>query len=380
MTTKQELLERVESLLPGIAARASECEGARKPHDKSIQEIIDSGVIQALVPKRFGGHELGLDTLSEVARSVSSACMSTGWITAFYIGHNWMATKFPEKAQEEIFADRPFGLIPVQTSPTMEFKEVPGGYEISGRANWGSGVMHADWVLVAGGIGRKDARAFLLPIEDVEVDDVWFMSGMAATGSNDILCDAAFVPAHRSMPARDFFIGLDSIHDNPLYSIPVLPFIYCEAVGVYVGGLEGATTAYESLMSEKVMSWSGEALAERQVAHVDLGDARARAGAAGVLLERLVVDTIELEQRRAFDLDARVDLKLRAGFIADSCRDAMNALMARAGSRAFRSDNPLQRYFRDLNTLASHAFVDWQVCRELYGRHYLGLPPNHPLV
>ncbi len=380
MATKQELLERVDALLPTIRVRSAESEDQRRPHDENIQDLIDTGVIQTLVPKRFGGHELDLDAMAEIVSSVSSACMSTGWITAFYIGHNWMATKFSEKAQLEVFAERPFGLIPVQTSPTMEIKEVPGGWEISGRSNWGSGVMHADWVIVAGGIGRDDARIFLVPIEDVEVDDVWYMSGMGATGSNDILCEKTFVPAHRSLSVQEFFIGPDSIHENPLYAMPFLPFIYTEAVGVFTGGLRGATEAYETLMSEKVMSWAGHKLSERQVTHVDLGDARARSQAADVLFERLVADIMTMEEGRSYPLKQRVDLKLRAGYVANMCREGINVLMTSTGTRAFRSDSPIQRFWRDLNTLASHAFVDWQVCREQYGRHFVGLEPNHPLV
>ena len=160
----------------------------------------------------------------------------------------------------------------------------------------------------------------------------------------------------------------------------LLPFIYCEAVGVYVGGLRGATAAYEDLVREKVMSWSGQVLAERQDAHVDLGEAHARVRSAEILYERLVSDTIALTERRHFDLDIRMDHKLRAGTIANLCREGMNAMMAKAGTRAFRLDAPLQRYFRDLNALASHAFVDWSVSRELFGRHRLGLEPNNPLV
>ena len=54
--------------------------------------------------------------------------------------------------------------------------------------------------------------------------------------------------------------------------------------------------------------------------------------------------------------------------------------MARAGTHSFALDAPLQRYFRDMNTLSSHAFIDWEVCREQFGRRALGLEPNHPLV
>ena len=380
MATKQELLKRVHGLLPAIAARAAESEAQRSPHDKSIQELIDAEVLQTLVPKRFGGHELDLDAMAEIVSAVSSVCMSTGWITAFYIGHNWMATKFSEQAQEEVFTKRPFALIPVQTSPTMEINEVPGGHEITGRSNWGSGVMHADWVIVAGGLGRADARIFLVPIEDCEIDDVWFMAGMSGTGSNDIVCEKAFVPEHRSLSFQEFFLGSGSIHENPLYEMPFVPFVYTEAVGVYTGGLAGATAAYEAFMAEKVMSWSGQKLAERQVTHVDLGDARSRVQAVEILFDRLVEDIMALEEPRQYDLKTRVDLKLRAGYITNTCRDGVNALMARAGTRGFRNDSPLQRFFRDLNTLASHAFIDWEVCCEQYGRNFLGLEPNHPLV
>lgn len=376
--TKDQLLEQVAAQLPGIAARAQATEAQRRPHDESISALIDTGVMQLLVPKRFGGHELGLDALAAVTRAVSSACLSTGWVTAFYIGHNWMLTKFPEQVQREVWADRPFGLMPIQPSPEVRIKAVSGGYEISGRSSFSSGIMHADWVMIAQA-GGPDARAFVVPIKDVKVDDVWQMSGMCGTGSNDIITENLFVPAHRSVPTAELFNGTDSIHDNALYCIPLLPFIYCEVMGVYCGGLDGATAAYQTLMENKVMTWGGDVLAQKQSVHINLGEAHARARAAGLLLERLVADTETCMRQREFSLDTRLDLKMRAGYIADLCREGVNTMMSRAGTRSFNLAAPLQRFFRDLNMLATHAFIDRDVAFELYGRHRLGLAPNYPL-
>src|SRR5262249_55058259 len=154
--------------------------------------------------------------LTAIGRTISSACVSTGWVTAFYLGHNWMLTKFPEQVQREVWADRPYGLIPIQPSPNVQITPVRGGYEISGRSNFSSGIMHADWVMIAKA-GGPDARAFVVPVSDVKVDDVWHMSGMAATGSNDVIVERLFVPEHRSLSAAQLFNGTDSIHDNPLY-------------------------------------------------------------------------------------------------------------------------------------------------------------------
>lgn len=377
--TKEALLERTRELLPGIAARARQAEADRKPHDDSVRELIEAGIMQTLVPKCFGGHELDLDTHAGIIRLISSACMSTGWVTAFYLGHNWMLTKFPEAVQREVFAERPFGLIPIQPSREITVKPVTGGYEISGRSNFSSGIMHADWVMVAKA-GGADARAFVVPVADVEIDDVWHMSGMAATGSNDVIVEDLFVPEHRSLAGDALFNSTESIHPNPLYAIPLLPFIYCEVLGVYCGGLDGATAEYDEYVRSKVMTWGGEAIAGKQASHVNLGEAHARAMAAGALLDRQVADTQAIARERAFTLESRLELKVRAAYLVDCCREAMNAIMARVGTRTFASDVPLQRFFRDLNTLSSHAFVDWEVSRELYGRQRLGLAPNHPLI
>ena len=113
--------------------------------------------------------------------------------------------------------------------------------------------------------------------------------------------------------------------------------------------------------------------------HSRSGEAHARARATGVLLERLVDDTKAIVERGSFTLDERLDLKLRAGYLCDLCREGMNSMMARSGTRSFRLEAPLQRFFRDMNALTSHAFFDWETCRELFGRHRVGLEPNHPL-
>jgi len=375
----EELLDRVNALLPGIAARARQAEIDRRPPDETIRELVAADIMRMLVPKRFGGHEMGLATVTAVARMLSRSCMSTAWVTAFYLGHNWMLTKFPEQAQREVFADKPYTMAPIQPSPSLRIKPVPGGYEVTGRSSYASGIMHADWVILAKS-GGADARAFVVRKEDIEVDDVWHMSGMSATGSNDVIAHELFVPAHRTLDAATLFNTCASIHDNPLYRIPLLPFIYCEVMGVYVGGLEGATQAYEDIVREKTRAHIGDRVAERQSTHVSLGQAHARLQAGNALLDRLVADTWALAEADAFDIEKRLELKLRAGYINDLCRQSVNEMASMGGTSAFRQDAPLQRCFRDLNTLATHAFTERHAAFELWGRQRLGLEPNSPLI
>lgn len=378
--TGEELRERVTALLPAIAARAAQTEADRRMHDDTLRELIDADIMRALVPKRFGGHELGLDTIAAITRALGSACLSSAWVTAFYLGHNWMLTKFPERGQHEFFADKPYTLAPIQPSPALEIQAVKGGYVVNGRSSYSSGIMHADWVVLVKSGGGDDARALVVRKDEIQVDDVWFMSGMAGTGSNDVIATDLFVPEHRTLPTAVLFNTTGSIHDNPLYRIPLLPFIYCEVMGVYTGGLAGATRAYEDIMREKIRTHIGDKTAERQSVHINLGEAHARLQACDTLLAAEVADTAALAAAGAFNLENRLALKLRAGLICDLCRQSVNDMMARAGTSAFRVDAPLQRFFRDLNTLATHVFIDRENAYELWGRHRLGLAPNSPLI
>ncbi len=383
-TTREELIERTRAIAPGIAARAQETEALRAPMDETIKELIDAELMQVLVPKRFGGHELDLTTHAEIVEILGEACLSTAWIAAFYMGHNWMATRLSEKAQAEIFADRPFGLIPATTAPTFRATQVAGGFEVTGQASWGSGIMHADWVMVGGIVEGEGGFLFNVPIEDVEVHDVWHMSGMSGTGSNDLSLDNVFVPEHRTVEHREFSSGQSAgaaLHaHNPLYSLPLLPFIYCEVIGLFSGGLRGATATFEETVRGRVRTHSGAAVRDSQHSHVQLGEAEAKA----LVAERLMRDQIRLTEElmggAGFEMADRIRLKAHAGHLIDHCRRAVNDIMSEAGTTSFKTDSPIQRHFRDLNMLATHAFWDWPACREQLGRSRLGLEPTHPLI
>lgn len=246
--TDSELIQRAREIAPRIRARAAEAAVRRKPHDDSIQELIETGIVQMFVPKRWGGAEASLSTALEVIEIISEACPSTGWIAAFYIMHNIYVPKFPERAHEELFGKKGYVLLPAASAPNMKARKVDGGWELSGRALWGSGVMHADWVMIGGMAEDGQQRGFLLPVAQVQVEDNWHFAGMSGTGSNDYVATNVFVPDHRSAAMGEFYEGPTAgsrLYDNPLYSIPFFVLVYCTFAPVIVGCLKGALRAYE---------------------------------------------------------------------------------------------------------------------------------------
>lgn len=380
--SKEELVARAKTLAPMIAEHALETEKQRKPLDHIIKAIDEAGLFTCLVPKRWGGPELGLDAQYEIIETISSACMSTGWITAFYIGHHVFASRFSEQAQSEIFANGPRCLLPATTNAMMNANEVPGGWVLSGRGTWGSGIMHADWVLV--GADTSDGRrVFMIPAGEVTYEDVWHVAGMAGTGSNDIIVNEVFVPRHRSELMEPYMAGQTEgarIHANPMYRMELMPFIYSEITGVFTGGLAGAQAAYAETVKKRVITHSEQATRERPHNHIQIGGSAASVMAARELAQGILRKSEDIMREQDHSLAKRLELKALTGFTVDHCRRSLNDMVNRAGSTNFFQWAALQRYFRDLNMVAIHAFWDWEVSYEQLGRHLVGLEPNNPLV
>lgn len=380
--TPAELLDRARALAPAIKARAAEAATLRRPHDDSIRELIDAEIIQMLVPRRWGGSEAPLSTMLDVVEVIAAACPSTGWIAAFYIAHNTYILRFPEQTQEELLAPRGYVLLPAAQANDMKAVKVDGGWKVSGRAAWGSGIMHADWVQISGQ-AEDGRRSFLMPVSDVKVIDNWHYTGMAGTGSNDYQAIDVFVPDHRAVDAVAFHAGTtegSKIHANPLYSIPFLISAYCTILPVLTGSLKGALAEFEQAVGRRVRNFSGVVVKDQPQSQITLGEMQIATTAACDLARAVYAAAEATMHSRPFTLDDRIEAKGRTAFVSRLCRETVNAMMAMAGASNYHLDQPLQRIWRDLNTVCSHAFWDWDVSREAVGRQMLGLPTNHPLV
>ena len=56
-------------------------------------------------------------------------CMSTAWVMGFFVGHNWMVTRFSEEAQDDVYGGSRYPKIPGQIRPMHKARSVAGGYE-----------------------------------------------------------------------------------------------------------------------------------------------------------------------------------------------------------------------------------------------------------
>ena len=87
--------------------------------------------------------------------------------------------------------------------PRGRVERVAGGFRLSGRWGFSSGVRHCQWAFLGALVpaadgGASEFRTFLVPRRDFRVIDSWDTIGLRGTGSHDIEVDQALVLEYRT--------------------------------------------------------------------------------------------------------------------------------------------------------------------------------------
>jgi alkylation response protein AidB-like acyl-CoA dehydrogenase len=384
-----ELVRRIKKLQPLIASRAAEGEKLRRPTDEVWSALRASGIFYMLMPKRFGGMEVDFDAFIDVGMAIAEADASTAWNATFCIEHNWILSYWPIKAQEEIWSggDKlPYLIASYTANPPGTAVPVDGGYRVSAHWKWASGCMHADWVmgiaLVARDGGDPLPLSVLVPASQVQVLDTWFMSGMAGTGSNDVAFNDVFVPEHRT--ARDIFRGgraVQRVHTNPMYSVPLLPFLGMSAAIPVVGATRSMVNMYQERVKSQLRTFSTAVSMEKPLTQNRLARANLTVRAAELMVRdaarRMMVWATLPEQEQ---LAERLAIRAQLSQAVTMCRDTAMMIVEGAGTTAHVAGNPFNRAMRDVITISTHLVFEFDTSMEQHGRALVGLEPNSLLI
>ncbi|MFF9312224.1 acyl-CoA dehydrogenase family protein [Streptomyces sp. NPDC014748] len=347
-------------LAPGavtaLAARhARTSEVASRLHPEVASALPATGFARHFVPSRWGGRAGGFAELVSAVAAVGQGCASTAWCCALLAAHARLAAHLPERAQAELWSDSPDTAIAAAVvPPSGRLTPVPGGWRLTGRWSWASGVEHADWVLLACLDERPDQppayRVLLLPRQDVRVLRTWDSVGLRATGSHTVAVEDAFVPEHRSCLRDVLLTGVPEADAAPCHRVPytlVAPLLFCAPA---LGAARGALDAWTALVRERGTS------DDSGVRHT-LARCSADIDAAALLLEAAAAraDRAALTPPAAFEPEAAARNGRDASVAVDLLTAAVGQLFRTAGMRALAPESPLQRAWRDIHVVGAHA-------------------------
>jgi len=382
-----ELVRRIKELQPLIASRAAEGEKLRRSADEVWSALRASGIFYMLIPKRFGGLEADFDAFIDVGIAIAEADASTAWNATFCIEHNWILSYWPLEAQEEIWnGDFPYLIASYTANPPGTAVPVDGGYRVSAHWKWASGCMHADWVMGIALVERERGEplpiSVLVPASEVQVLDTWFMNGMAGTGSNDVAFSDVFVPEHRT--ARDIFRGgsaVQQVHKNPMYSVPLLPFLGMSAAIPIVGAARSMVNMYQERVKSQLRTFSTAVSMDKPQTQGRLARANLNVHAAELMVRdagrrMMVWATLPEHEQLAERLAIRAQLSQAAAM----CRDTAMMIVEGAGTTAHAAGSPFSRAMRDIITMSTHLVFEFDTSMEQHGRALVGLEPNSRLI
>ena len=365
-----------------LGERAQEAEQLRRLPPDTVADLSASGFTELLVPARFGGMQAEWPAILDPVRRMAHGCTSSAWTIGFYALHNWLLALFDERAQEEAFATRPF-LAPAPLAPTGRGVPSGDGIRLTGRWSWATGVRNGNWIMVGALCGPvEDPAAIypalaLLPISDVRIEDVWHTDGMRATGSDDVVITDAFVPNHRLVRVADIYSGTApgaGLHDADTYRWPMVPALSLLAAMPALGSAERVAEIYAERLGERILAYEGVAQKDKPLAQARLGEARVRLRALRGLLADTVADVeTVVASGEPVPRAVRGEARLAAAHIVHESRAVIAFLLEASGASVHFTDNPLQRFKRDVDVLAGHVVFDYDTSRELAGALTLGM-------
>ena len=377
-------LARIAALLPELRARALETERLGRVPDDIVRALTAIGVFRAVQPRQWGGLELDHATFYAGMIQIASACAATGWVASVVGVHPWQIALFANEAQREVWADDADARAASALAPTGSVQCVEGGFRLSGRWHFSSGIDHCGWALLGGIVPDQGSgaefRTFLVPARDYSIDhESWQVTGLAGTGSKDVVVADAFVSEHRTHSIVDVYHGRDpgfAVNDRPYFRLPWrLVFGYTIAAPA-IGAALGALDAFIGQNRTRVSAYGGPPVAQDPAVRRPLASgliavdtARTRLDATWTELRSL------LESGQPIPYERRVQALYEAALAHDRCTRAIYHLMGVNGGRTMRSDGALQRFFRDLLAMRNHPAANVEFSASLYAQAKLGMAP-----
>jgi resorcinol 4-hydroxylase (FADH2) len=386
----EELLGRAREMVPEIRALAEETERKRGLSPHIVERIREAELLRTCRPREFGGFEYDGEVALRIALTVSAACASTGWTVNGAVSNGLSLAHWPIEAQRELWErDEDFFTFAC-FAPTGTAVLVDGGYVLNGKWSFASGCDIARWGKLGAMIAAPGAEApphgafFLIPVEDCEIVDNWFVCGLSGTGSKDITVHDLFVPAHRVLLFADTRAGTSPgarHHANPIYRLPLLMLGASMLASTAIGAAKGALEAYLEMTTGRTtrgaLAGGGLRMVEFATVQLRVAETAASVEAAELIL---LTDMREAMRRLRAGEEITVAERIRSrrnqAYVTRLAVQAVEALNASTGGYGLHLDNPVQRAWRDANAVARHVSLNWDAVGTMYGQHVFGLEPK----
>ena len=162
-----------------------------------VDAIKEEGIHRLIIPKEYGYPQIDFTTFSDMVKTVGYYNLSAAWLTYFYSLHNAWVPFLPKHRMDEIVASG--GLLADIFAPVGKLERCEGGYLLSGKWGYVSGINYAEWVGLAAmyqfeGEDQPERLGIVCKVSDLTVIKNWDALGLRGSGSNTVVAENLFIP------------------------------------------------------------------------------------------------------------------------------------------------------------------------------------------
>jgi len=376
-SAKELLKARIASLAPLVAEHREAMEAQRRLPSPLFAAIADAGLLRLWAPRKFGGWELSLPDFMEVVEAAAGLDGSVGWIVGNGGGMSRAGGYLPESVGRDLFAD-PRTFIVATNGAVGEAIPVEGGYRISGRWPFASGIHHASIVAPACRVstGGREGTVLMayVPAEHAEVVDTWHVSGLRGSGSCDYLLKDVFVPeAH----AHEM-LSPPATQPGVIYRLPAVSAFVTTVAVVPLGIARAALDYFTNEFCARPRAGTSVALRDRELIQSEVGRATTILAAGRALLVSSMSELSDATDAAGDRLlQARAAYRAACAHAAESAVQVVDIVSSAAGAVSIWEAHPLERQVRDIDAAVKHIAMS-PSNYVVVGRVALGLDAGTP--
>jgi alkylation response protein AidB-like acyl-CoA dehydrogenase len=375
MTAAASILDSVRSLAPTIRQHADHAEQERCLPKPLVRDLVDAGVFRMLIPRSLGGDEIEPMIVSRVIEEVAIQDGAVGWCVMIGACNSHFAGLMPPAGAREVYADRDVVLAGT-FRPTGVGVAVDGGYRLTGRWPFASGIMHSHWLMGGCRIldgdkpqltsaGTPVMKLLFLPRAEATVLDTWYTGGLRGTGSHDFEVKDVFVPATRAL-----WFTEPPVAPGPLYRLPAIAFFATLIASVSLGIARHAIEVFKALAVAKTPTGTQELLRASPVVQSQLGQAEGLLRAGRAFLSESLADAWAVVNRgEPLSWMQRGLLWLSATQAVTQAVQAVDIVYRAGGASSVYASTHLERCLRDIRAASQHLTVmptNYEVAGQLF--------------
>jgi alkylation response protein AidB-like acyl-CoA dehydrogenase len=342
-----------------------------------VRVMKEEKIHRLIMPKEYGHPQIDFTTFKDVVKTVGYYNLSAAWLTYFFSLHNSWVAYLPRKRMDEIYLEG--GLLADVLAPVGKLTRTEGGYFLSGKWNFVSGINYSTWVAlgafdyVEGGPPKR--LGLCVRVSDLTIVKDWNSLGLRGSGSNTVIAENIFVPEDMIFDFADISknrkpLKLEIDNDYLYYNTAFFPAFYIGFPAMSLGGAERMVDEYRERTIKRVRyDGTNESTApksQRVLAELTLKLKEAQ-GLMNEYIKMLETDTGQYLPGEYKGIRAK---------IIQNCVEIAVKVQISLGAYSLTTGDIIETTVRDLLTIGGHITSLYEDGIDSYGKALFGIVDN----